>query len=286
MGLLRVSQGPALIYLHRPDRWSWRSESLWSILHAMTPSRSLTFEVCVDTAMGAKTAETAGAHRVELCANLLEGGTTPSAGSVAWVQDNLTIGVMVLIRPRGGDFVYSSAELEVMLRDIEAVKRAGVMGVVIGGLCPDGSLDLPAVRAMVEAARPMQITFHRAFDMCSDPDAALAQLIDLGVDRILTSGRKDAAADGLETLSRQVERAGDRISIMPGGGIFEHDIRRVVEESGAHEVHFAAAVTEESPMQFRNSECTMGCGSIPGEYDRVVTDEQRIRDYIRCGSGL
>lgn len=251
----------------------------------MTPSRPLIFEVCVDTAMGAKTAETAGADRVELCANLLEGGTTPSAGSMAWVRDQLEIDVMVLIRPRGGDFVYSAAETEVMLRDIEAVGRAGLAGVVIGVLCPDGSLDLPVVRALVEAARPLQVTFHRAFDMCADPDVALEQLVDLGVDRILTSGRKDAAADGLATLSRQVEIAGDRISIMPGGGIFESDIRRVVEESGAHEVHFAAAVIRESPMQFRNSECTMGCGSIPGEYDRVETDDHRIREYIRLGSG-
>lgn len=246
---------------------------------------SLTFEVCVDTAMGAEAAEAAGADRVELCANLLEGGTTPSAGSVAWLRDKLGIDVMVLIRPRGGDFVYSDGETEVMLRDIESVKRAGVTGVVIGALCPDGSLDLPVVRAMVEAARPLQVTFHRAFDMCVDPDAALEQLVDLGVDRILTSGRKDSAADGIATLARQVEIAGDRISIMPGGGILEGDIRRVIEESGAHEVHFAAAVTRESPMQFRNPECTMGGGSIPGEYDRVVTDEHRIREYIRLGSG-
>ncbi len=251
----------------------------------MTEPRPLTFEVCVDTAMGAKTAEIAGADRVELCANLLEGGTTPSAGSVAWVCDNLRIDVMVLIRVRGGDFVYSAAELEVMLRDIEAVKRIGVAGVVVGALGADGELDLPAVTQMVEAARPMQVTFHRAFDMCADPDLAMAQLIELGVERILTSGRRDAAADGLQLLARQVQQAGDRISIMPGGGIFEHDIRRVVVESGAHEVHFAAAVTRQSPMRFRNPDCTMGCGTIPGEYDLVVTDEQRVRDYIRMGSG-
>jgi len=235
--------------------------------------------------MGAKAAQSAGADRVELCANLLEGGTTPSAGSVAWAQDALDIGVMVLIRPRGGDFVYSASETEVMLRDIASVKQAGVLGVVVGALCPDGSLDLPVVRALVEAARPMQVTFHRAFDMCVDPDTALEQLVDLGVDRILTSGRKDSAADGIATLARQVALAGDRLSIMPGGGILESDVRRVVLESGAHEVHFAAAVIRQSPMEFRNPECTMGCGSIPGEYDRVFTDEDRIREYIRLGTG-
>ena len=131
----------------------------------------------------------------------------------------------------------------------------------------------------------MQVTFHRAFDMCVDPDTALEQLVDLGVDRILTSGRKDSAADGIATLARQVALAGDRLSIMPGGGILESDVRRVVLESGAHEVHFAAAVIRQSPMEFRNPECTMGCGSIPGEYDRVFTDEDRIREYIRLGTG-
>ena len=173
------------------------------------------FEVCTDTAVGAAAAQAGGADRIELCANLLEGGTTPSIGAVEWVHEQLEIAVMVLVRPRGGDFVYSGQEFDVMLRDIEAVKSIGVDGIVVGALQPDGTLHREQTAAMIQAARPMQVTFHRAFDMCVDPDETLDQLIELGAERILTSGQRDSMMDGLELIADIQRRAAGRIRIMP-----------------------------------------------------------------------
>ena len=248
-------------------------------------ARDLLFEVCVDTAASATAARQGGADRIELCANLLEGGTTPSAGSVAWVREQLDVGVMVLVRPRGGDFVYSEGETEVMLRDIEVMRQIGVQGVVVGALQTDGHLDLKKTKTLVDAARPLEVTFHRAFDMCVDPHLALEQLVELGVDRILTSGQVDSAAAGVPLLRDLVQRAGARIRVMPGGGILEDNIRDVVEETGCKEVHFAAGATLASPMGWHNPRCTMGYGTIPGEYDRCVTDPGRVGEFIRQASG-
>ena len=246
----------------------------------MRSGRRILFEVCVETAAGAVAARDGGADRVELCANLLEGGVTPSAGAVGYVRDQLDIPVMVLVRPRGGDFVYSDGEMDVMRRDIASLRDAGVDGVVVGALRPDATVDVDRTRAFVEAAGPMQVTFHGAFDMCIDPRAALEQLVELGVDRILTSGQEDAALDGIALIAELVEQAGNRIRIMPGGGIVESDIRRVLELSKATEVHFAAGASLESPMEFRNSRCSMGCGTVPDEYELRVTDPARVREFV------
>lgn len=252
--------------------------------HTSIMVSDLLFEVCVDTAASAIAAREGGADRIELCANLLEGGTTPSAGSVGWVRERLDVGVMVLVRPRGGDFVYSEGETEVMLRDIEVMRQIGVQGVVLGALSTDGHIDRETTKTLVDAARPLSVTFHRAFDMCVDPHFALEQLVELGVDRVLTSGQVDSAADGVEMLRDLVQRAGNRIGVMPGGGILEDNIRDVVEATGCREVHFAAGATLASPMDWRNPQCTMGYGTIPGEYDRCVTDSSRVREFIRRAS--
>jgi copper homeostasis protein len=246
----------------------------------MSSGRRVLFEVCVDTAAGAVAAREGGADRVELCANLLEGGVTPSAGAVQWVREQLEISVMVLVRPRGGDFVYSDGEMAVMLRDIAVMRELGVDGVVVGALGPDATIDLSRTRTLVEAAGPLQVTFHRAFDMCIDPRGGLEQLIELGVDRVLTSGQEDVALDGVELLADLVEQAGNRIRIMPGGGIVESDIRRVLELSKATEVHFAAGASRESSMQFRNTRCSMGCGTVPDEYELRITDPARVREFV------
>ena len=240
------------------------------------------FEVCTDTAVGAAAAQAGGADRIELCANLLEGGTTPSIGAVEWVHEQLEIAVMVLVRPRGGDFVYSGQEFDVMLRDIEAVKSIGVDGIVVGALQPDGTLHREQTAAMIQAARPMQVTFHRAFDMCVDPDETLDQLIELGAERILTSGQRDSMMDGLELIADIQRRAAGRIRIMPGGSILQSNIRKVIEETGAREVHFAAESSSESSMIWRNPDCSMGHGQVPDEYEIRTTDADEVRAIIRA----
>nr|MCA8956158.1 copper homeostasis protein CutC [Planctomycetota bacterium] len=251
----------------------------------MTTAMPLRFELCVDSAPGALAAQEGGADRIELCADLIEGGITPSAGAVQFVREQLSIPVMVLVRPRGGDFVYSATELEVMRRDIEMLRAAGVDGVVVGALRRDGTLDLDATRVFVAAARPMQVTFHRAFDMCIDPFAALEQLVELGVDRVLTSGQVDSAGDGLERIKDLVRRAAGRLSVMPGGGIDETNIARIAAQSEAHEIHVAALASFDSEMEFRNPHCGMGCGTLPGEYERRETDVERVRTLLRLANG-
>ncbi|HLH99956.1 MAG TPA: copper homeostasis protein CutC [Acidimicrobiales bacterium] len=214
------------------------------------------FEVCVESVDGVRAAARAGAHRVELCADLAVGGVTPdlavvkealavadAAASVAGADAdpvaNGRLGVHVLVRPRGGDFVYSAAEVDVMRRDLAALVDAGVDGVVVGALDPAGRVDLATTRALVDAGRPARVTFHRAFDAAADPLAALEALADLGVDRVLTSGAAPTAADGAGLLARLVEAAGDRLIVLAGGGITDANAA-VVAAAGVSELHFSA----------------------------------------------
>jgi len=213
-------------------------------------------EVCVESVDGALAAQGGGADRVELCANLLEGGTTPSAGAIRHARQALHIGLHVMIRPRGGDFLYMETEFEVMKLDIENAKKAGANGVVIGMLRADGSVDEVRTRSLIELARPMSVTFHRAFDMARDPYEAMETLIMLGIDRILTSGQEISALEGLELISDLVRKAGDRIVIMPGGGITERNIRRIAERSCAAELHVAALASSEGSMRYRNPDAS------------------------------
>ena len=255
---------------------------------AEDPSRSgrtamTIIEVCVDSVEGAMRAASAGANRVELCANLLEGGTTPSRGALELCCSTLSIGVAVLVRARGGDFVYSDVEHEITLRDIDAAKAAGAAAVVVGALHPDGTIDVDRTREWVDRARPMQVTFHRAFDMTRDPFEALETLLQLGVDRVLTSGQRDAVPDGIPLLTDLVRRAGDELIVMPGGGGVDPDnVRQIVDATGAREVHFAALGVVESTMQHRNPNCTMGAGTPLGEYQRWDTDQDRVRRCIEA----
>jgi copper homeostasis protein len=242
------------------------------------------FEACIGSAEAAIAAQAGGADRVELCANLLEGGTTPSAGSIRLARQRIDIGLQVMIRPRGGDFCYTGVEFEIMKLDIEMAKKLGADGVVIGILNPDGSVDKERTRELVELARPMNVTFHRAFDMARDACQALEDLVDLGVDRVLTSGQEITAFEGLDLLASLVQQAGERIVIMPGGGIHERNIQKIVERSGAREVHAAAPATIASAMEYRNPNCFMGGELRPPEFALEVTDPGRIRvmlDAIR-----
>lgn len=237
-------------------------------------------EACVDSIESALSAQAGGADRVELCDNLLEGGTTPSAGLIALCCARLEIPVHVLIRPRGGDFVYSELELEVMRRDIAVAMECGARGVVFGMLLPDGSIDLPHTRALIGAARPLAVTFHRAFDFTADPDQALDDLIALGVDRLLTSGQAASAIEGTGILARLVQRAAGRIVIAAGGGLSEENVLAVIERTGVPEVHVRATALLESTVAYRPTHLTLLKQPLPNQYDRAVTDPARIRRLV------
>src|SRR5690349_2336120 len=171
----------------------------------------ITIEVCVDSVESAMAAERGGADRVELCDNLLEGGTTPSAGTIKVARQQLKIGLQVIIRPRGGDFLYNDHEIDVMKEDIRTAKELGANGVVIGCLTAEGDIDRDLTRQLLELARPMNVTFHRAFDMCRDPQRGLEDLVALGADRVLTSGQEASCLEGLELLAALQKQAAGRI---------------------------------------------------------------------------
>jgi copper homeostasis protein len=238
------------------------------------------FEICVDSCEGVRAARDAGADRVELCANLLEGGTTPSLGMIRRARTIGDIGLHVIIRPRGGDFLYSHEEFEVMHADILAAREEGADGVVLGLLQPDGRIDAKRTNALMETARPMSVTFHRAFDMASDPFEALETLIDLGVKRVLTSGQEVSALEGLSLIAELNRRAGERIIVMPGGGITPGNVERIVRESGVREIHFAALEAVESGMRFRRGNVFMGGEFRAPEYVGSVTSGMLIRAVL------
>lgn len=246
-----------------------------------TPATYL-LEVCVDSPESAVAAQLGGAQRVELCDNLMEGGTTPSAGAMLVTRKHLQIGLHVMIRPRGGDFCYSDLEFETMCRDIEVAQKLGVDGVVLGVLKPNGTVNRKRTQALMELARPMAVTFHRAFDMTSDPFSALETLVELGIDRILTSGQEESVSEGLELVTELIQRAGERIIIMPGGGINERNIERIVKTAQPREIHLTAFSTAESPMRFRNLHTSMGGELRLPEYSRKVTNAARVRRLLRA----
>jgi copper homeostasis protein len=237
------------------------------------------FEVCVDGADGVLAAQAAGADRVELCSALSEGGLTPSAGTIATALEVATVDVNVLIRPRGGDFVYDRHEIRAMRRDIEAVAAAGAHGVVIGALTEDGDVDAAVCGQLMSGAAGLPVTFHRAFDMARRPREALAAVIDLGVDRLLTSGQEATAPDGAPLIAELVSAAGDRLVVMPGGGVTAGNVRRLLDRTGAREVHFSARTTVDGPAPFRNPRVTMG-GAGAAEYARRRTSRAAVEALI------
>ncbi len=237
-------------------------------------------EVCLDSPESALAAERGGADRVELCAALVEGGITPSAGAIRATRRAISIGLQVMIRPRGGDFCYSPAEVECMLEDLEVAKEAGADGVVFGALDPAGDVDVELTHRLIEAARPMSVTFHRAFDMTRDPFAALRALIELGVDRLLTSGQEAGVMEGLELIADLVRRAGDDLVVMPGCGITPRNLSRVLAETKVREVHVVGVETAESPMRFRNPRCFMGTALYTPEYSQQVTSAEKVRAFL------
>jgi copper homeostasis protein len=242
-------------------------------------------EICVDSIDGVRAAKAAGADRVELCADLLEGGITPSLGMIRRARAVGGIKVHVIVRPRGGDFLYDDDEFAAMEADIDAAKAERADGVVIGLLAAGGTIDRDRTARLIARARPMSVTFHRAFDMTPDPFAALETLIELGVDRVLTSGQEESVLEGLPLLSELMKRAGDRIVIMPGGGITARNIGRIVTALNPKEIHFAALALAPGGMKFHRGHVFMGGELRPPEYDRKVTTADGIKAIIAGESG-
>lgn len=212
----------------------------------------MVLEICANSIHSALAAQSAGAQRVELCENLGEGGTTPSFGTISLTRKRLNIDLYVLIRPRAGDFLYSDEEFEVMKTDIENCKKLNCDGVVIGILTKDGEIDVKRNQELVNLAKPMSVTFHRAFDRCKDPLNALEEVIQLGCDRILTSGLKNSAADATSLLKELVNQARGRIIIMPGAGVNSSNIKSLSEKTGAREFHSSAKKEQPSLMNYHN----------------------------------
>lgn len=236
------------------------------------------FEICANSVASCIAAQEGGADRVELCAGIPEGGTTPSFGMIWNARESIDIDLNVIIRPRGGDFLYNESELAEMLFDISAAKELGVDGLVFGCLNPDGSVDMENMALLMEASGDTPVTFHRAFDHTSDPFKALEDIISLGCRRILTSGCRPTAMEGAEMLAQLVEKAGDRIIIMPGCGVNESNIAEIARLSGAREFHFSARESVESSMVFRNPKVAMGSEEDP--YGTVQTTARRVAATI------
>jgi copper homeostasis protein len=241
-------------------------------------------EICVDSIAGVRAAKAAGADRVELCADLLEGGITPSRGMIRQARMITGIGLNVMIRPRGGDFLFDDHEFAVMRSDIETAKAEGADGVVIGLLTAAGEVDVARTRDLIALARPLSATFHRAFDMAPDPFQAIETLIALGVDRVLTSGQEATVLEGLPLIVDLTQRAGNRIVVMPGGGITSRNVDRIVAAACPREIHFAALESVASGMRFRRRHVFMGGELRPPEYDRLETSAASIGSVIAKAS--
>jgi copper homeostasis protein len=242
-------------------------------------------EICVDSVAGVRAAKDAGANRVELCAGLIEGGITPSRGMIRQARGIGGIGLHVMIRPRGGDFLFDDDEMSTMLSDIEIAKAEGADGVVIGLLTAEGEVDVARTSELTSLARPLSVTFHRAFDMTRDPFQAIETLIGLGIDRVLSSGQETTVLEGLPLLAEVISRVGNRIVVMPGGGITSRNVERIVSALAPREIHFASLDPAPSGMQFRRRHVFMGGELRPPEYDRLVTSPSAIRAVMTRASG-
>lgn len=246
----------------------------------MANTNDLVFEVCVDSVDAAVAAERGGAARVELCSDLLEGGLTPSHGTIEAARARLGIKIMAMVRPRGGDFCYTDTEFDVMRRDLAAARTLGADGIVLGLLNPDGTVDRDRTAELVALARPLPVTFHRAFDMTRDPFEALDTLIALGVDRVLTSGQEPTVLEGIELIAALLERAAGRIIVMPGGGITARTAPKIVKAVPVREMHFAALEPQPGLMQYRNPRVFMGGTLRPPEYTLEVTRPEGVAAVI------
>ena len=227
-------------------------------------------EIAVFNLESAIVAEKAGADRIELCENPYDGGTTPSYGTLKITKEKIKIPVFPIIRPRGGDFLYSEIEFEIMQKDISLCKELGFEGVVIGLLQVDGNIDEIRTKALVDLAYPMEVTFHRAFDRAINPLASLETIIRCGCQRILSSGQTPNAWDGKDLIKQLIEQAQDRIIIMPGSGIRSNHIKEMVAFTGAIEIHSSARKSTSSLMTFQQN-------SMDEKLENIQVDADEIR---------
>lgn len=232
-----------------------------------------TIEIATADFTTTQSAVEGGADRIELCAALTEGGTTPSAGTIRLCRERFDIELFPIIRPRGGDFLYSDDEFRIMKEDIALCRELGCDGVVIGLLQKDGSIDLERTSRLIAQAFPMEVTFHRAFDRCRDPFEALEQLIDAGCQRILTSGQQPTAPQGMDLIARLVQAAGGRITIMPGSGVRKENIREIADRTGAQELHSSLRSKQKSRMNFLHP----AFASSEESYTNPAIDVEEVR---------
>jgi copper homeostasis protein len=250
----------------------------------MKHSRPL-LEVCVETLDGALAARNGGAGRIELCSALSEGGLTPGAGLLELAVERSGLPVMVMVRPRGGDFCYTPLELETMRCDIAAAKRAGASGVVLGVLRPEGDVDLERTTELVALARPLAVTFHRAFDLVRDPLASLETLVGLGIERVLTSGQERTAIEGAALIAELVRRAAGRIELMAGAGVTAGNVRELVARTGVREVHASCRSRQASPLRGPAARVALGSGSPEADRERWGTDVDKVRAVAAALAG-
>ncbi len=241
------------------------------------------FEVCANSVASCLAAQAGGADRVELCAGIPEGGTTPSYGDIVLARELLKrTRLHVIIRPRGGDFLYTKLEQRIMLKDIEMVRQLGVDGVVFGCLTSDGEVDMSLMKQLMKASQGMSVTFHRAFDMCRYPLKALEDIITLGCARILTSGQQNTAEVGVPLLKELQQAAEDRIVLMAGCGVNKTNIAHIAKETGIREFHFSARESIVSGMHYRNEQISMGGMVKIEEYSHPQTTEAQVRSTIQA----
>lgn len=234
-------------------------------------------EVVVYNIESALKAQEGGADRIELCENPYEGGTTPSYGTIEVVRQHVSLDIYVMIRPRGGDFYYSSYEFHAMKRDIIQCQKLSVDGIVFGILSEDGRIDKKRCAELIQKARPLRVTCHRAFDITRDPFEALEDCIEVGFDRILTSGRQAQAIKGVSLITELVQRAKGRITIMPGSGVNENTVEQIVEKTNAREIHFSAATFRSSAMKYVNTDI-VSMGSETDSANKIRTvDPEKVR---------
>ncbi|MHC1703644.1 MAG: copper homeostasis protein CutC [Tenuifilaceae bacterium] len=237
----------------------------------------LILEICSNSLQSAINAQQAGAHRIELCENLEQGGTTPSYGLLTLARKNLTIKINVLIRPRPGDFLYSDHEFDIIKEDIKICKQLGVDGIVCGILLSSGDVDVVRTKALVELAKPTSFTFHRAFDFTNDPFKALEDIISTGADRILTSGQQPTAIQGEHLIRELVRLSNNRIVIMPGSGVNADNIEYLIE-TGATEFHMSGTESIESKMTFRKFGMTLG--NPDTDYKILESNTEKIKTVL------
>jgi copper homeostasis protein len=214
-------------------------------------------------------AQSAGACRIELCDNPGDGGTTPSLGFIKAAREQLQLDLYPIIRPRGGDFLYSDAEFEIMKSDIKICKQLGCDGVVLGMLKEDGTVDKKRCSALVSLAYPMGVTFHRAFDRTADAFKAMDDIIEIGCERILTSGQKPNAQDGADLIAKLIQRSGERIIIMPGSGLRSDNIIEVAKKTGAMEFHTSARILSNSKMNYTNKDLNESLRSVSADTHEI-----------------